>query len=145
MNAYFDTSALVKLLLVAEPGTELATDMWERAGTVFSSRATYVEARAALSAAARTGRLRPPDRSEARRGLDERFRAIDIVELSPALAQTAADLADEHALRGYDAIQLASSLAIDSGDTVMVTWDRELALAAYASGLDVAGVEIEVS
>jgi predicted nucleic acid-binding protein len=40
-------------------------------------------------------------------------------------------------LRGYDAVHLASALAIDSPDVVLATWDRALAAAAVEEGLAV--------
>ena len=50
----------------------------------------------------------------------------------------AGELADERALRGYDAVHLASALALGPGETVLVTWDRDLGNAAVGAGLAVA-------
>ena len=61
-----------------------------------------------------------------------------IVGVDVALAQYAGELADERALRGYDAVHLASALALGSGDTILVTWDRDLSNAAASAGLAVA-------
>ena len=47
----------------------------------------------------------------------------------------AGDLAETHALRGYDAVHLASALAIADDRTVMVTTDRHLRTAARNVGL----------
>ncbi|HEX4804396.1 MAG TPA: hypothetical protein VFU94_00725 [Conexibacter sp.] len=39
------------------------------------------------------------------------------------------------ALRGYDAVHLASALAIDApGELIVATWDEELAAAVVAEG-----------
>jgi predicted nucleic acid-binding protein len=61
-----------------------------------------------------------------------------IVGVDEALAQRAGELADERALRGYDAVQLASALALGPGDTILATWDRDLSNAAVDTGLAVA-------
>lgn len=55
-----------------------------------------------------------------------------------ALARHAGELADEHALRGYDALHLASALALGATETILVTWDRDLSNAAVGAGLAVA-------
>ena len=141
MNAYFDASGFVKLL-ATEPGADLAMAVWESADIAVTSRITYVEVRAALAAARRQGRLSAEGAAEARRGLESRFRVMQVVEVTDEVARSAGDLAGAHALRGYDAVHLASSLTL-ADDTVMVTWDRELAVAAYRSGLDLAGITLE--
>jgi predicted nucleic acid-binding protein len=61
-----------------------------------------------------------------------------IVGVDEALAQRAGELADERALRGYDAVHLASALALGPGDTILATWDRDLSDAAVDTGLAVA-------
>jgi uncharacterized protein len=61
-----------------------------------------------------------------------------VVGVDEALAQRAGELADERALRGYDAVHLASALALGPGDTILVTWDRDLSNAAAGAGLAVA-------
>lgn len=61
-----------------------------------------------------------------------------IVGVDGALAQRAGELADERALRGYDAVHLASALALGPGDTILATWDRDLSNAAVDTGLAVA-------
>ena len=136
MIAYVDTSALLKLFL-AESGNQIVSHVWEGADGLVTSAATYPEARAALAAAAREGRitrrLLPLSVAE----LDRRFSSIDVIELRRPLASVAGSLAERYALRGYDAVHLASALAVDGGRTIMLTWDRELARAAGAAGLDV--------
>lgn len=55
-----------------------------------------------------------------------------MITLDDALARTAGALAERHALRGHDAVHLASATAIDERDLVIATWDRDLASAAIA-------------
>lgn len=56
MICYFDTSAFVALI-VAEPGTQLATRLWQEADRVVTCELLYVEAAAALAQARRLERL----------------------------------------------------------------------------------------
>jgi hypothetical protein len=61
-----------------------------------------------------------------------------IVSVDEALARRASELADERGLRGYDAVHLASALALGPAETILVTWDRDLSNAAVGVGLAVA-------
>jgi uncharacterized protein len=67
-----------------------------------------------------------------------------IVLMTVAILEQAMDLAEQHGLRGYDAIQLASALAVHSelvasgaGPLVFVSADTGLNKAAQAMGLAV--------
>lgn len=53
---YFDASALVKLV-VEEPGTDVASALWDGCDAALSSRLAYPEVRAALAAARRNSDL----------------------------------------------------------------------------------------
>ena len=70
--------------------------------------------------------------------LDALNTELVIVGVDEALARRAGELADERALRGYDAVHLASALALGPGETILVTWDRDLSNAAAGAGLAVA-------
>ncbi|MEK8227524.1 type II toxin-antitoxin system VapC family toxin [Oerskovia sp. M15] len=59
---YFDASALVKLC-VAEPGSELASALWNRADVVATSRLSDTEVRATLAAGERAGSSTPTSAS----------------------------------------------------------------------------------
>ena len=72
--------------------------------------------------------------------LDALHAELVIVGVDEALAQRGGGLADERALRGYDAVHLASALALGPGDTILATWDRDLCNAAVDAGLAVAPV-----
>lgn len=134
MKAYFDTSALVPLL-IDEPGTDSAGAAWDQAENVISVRLIYAEARAALARAERGGRITSADHDRAALGLDELVEQVEFVELDDALVRVAGDLAREHALRGYDAVHLASALLIGDPDVVLVAGDGALLTAAGAEGL----------
>lgn len=142
MIVYFETSALVKLV-IAEQGSEDAGALWDAADGTMTSRLSYAEARAALAAARRSGRLSTPRLVDAKEALKARFREIDMVEVTAGIVRSAGDLAEQHALRGYDAVHLASVLAFDSPDLVLATWDRRLAASGRASGVAFAGIRPE--
>lgn len=70
--------------------------------------------------------------------LDALDAELMIVGIDETLARRAGKLADEPALRGYDAVHLASALALGPCETILVTWDRDLSNAALGAGLAVA-------
>jgi uncharacterized protein len=131
---YFDTSALVPLL-IAEPGSPAARQLWDGATRVASVRLVYPEARAALAQARRAGRLTARQLRTAVRSLDDHCSQLDLVEVSEQLANHAGELAEQHELRGYDAVHLAAALLIDDPDLVLAAGDLDLLAAATASGL----------
>lgn len=141
MNTYFETSAIVKLV-VDEDGSDEAGSLWDASDLVTTSRLSYAEARAALAAARRSRRLSDNGLGDAKRALEARFQEIDLIEVTLQVARSAGDLAERHALRGYDAVHLASALALEAQDLVLATWDRELAHAGRAAGFAVAGIRI---
>lgn len=134
MIAYFDTSAIIPLLL-DEPLSELASRVWRQASWVATARITYVEARSALARACRTGCISPGMLRNAVEDLDALCRHVHYVEITADLVARAGNLAEEAALRAYDAIQLAAAVAMDIDDLVVVTGDRQLAAAAQSLGL----------
>jgi uncharacterized protein len=128
---------LVKLVF-DEPGSDLVGELWDRASSVVSGQLVYPEARAAAAAAHRNGRLDAAQLRAAVRAIDEIYGELTKVTVDAALARVAGELAERRALRGYDAVHLASAMSIDSPDVVLATWDRALADAAGAEGLVVA-------
>lgn len=136
MIAYFETSALLKLLL-EEEGADQAATLWASVDVAVAGRLVYPEARAALAAAVRAGRISAPGRDTAVGQLQRRWRQLHIVDLDQGLAEAAGDLAWRHALRGYDAVHLASALAVGRRETLLATWDADLAVAAREAGLAV--------
>lgn len=137
MIAYFDTSAVVPLL-VEEPTTDQCSRLWDEATRILTVRLTYPEARAALASAQRAGRLTRSQLATAVTELETLFEQVDVIELGADVASTAGDLAQHHGLRGYDAVHLAAALAAADDDVVLVTGDADLATAAADAGLAVA-------
>lgn len=130
---YLDTTALVRLVR-HEPGSELAAALWDRAPIVATSRTSDVELRAALAAGERRGLVDPGAHAAALRSWAELWPALWVVELTPSIAVSAAELVERHALRGGDAVHLASALLL-APDVVMAVWDEHVAAAAEVEGL----------
>lgn len=139
MIAYFDTSALIPLL-VAEPGTARSRTMWDAADRVSAVRLVYPEARAAAARAFRLGRLTSRQLRAAVRRLDTYLQQIDVVEIDDRLSRRAGHLAELHALRGYDAVHLAAAERVRAPDFVVVAGDGDLIQAATSEGMAVAAV-----
>jgi len=137
LNAYFDTSAVINLV-VAEDGSDLADELWDAAEVRISSQLLYPEARAALAATARAGRIDRLSLHQAVADLDAATASMVLVGVDGALARHAGQLAEEHALRGCDAVHLATALSSVARGTVVVSWDRDLAAAALRCGYAVA-------
>jgi len=139
VNVYFETSALVKLLL-DEVQAEMARDLWDQADLVTVGRIAYPEARAALAAAQRSGRLMTPELDGAKRAFNRLWTQVYVVELDEALALSAGELAESFALRGYDAVHLATAIALQDESAIVATWDADLRAASLDAGLRVAPV-----
>jgi uncharacterized protein len=132
--AYYDTSALLKLV-IAEDGADQAISLWRQAGEVVVSRLARPEAVAALAAARRGRRVSDEGYRTATERLRSCIERCTVVSLADSLVDRAADLATTHDLRAADAIHLATALAAMEADSVFVTWDKRLRPAAVGSGL----------
>lgn len=138
---YFDASALVKLV-VEEDGTDIASQLWDACDAAVASRLAYPEVRAALAASHRNRELSAEDLASAEADWEEYWQAVRPVELTRQVEQHAGGLARDHALRGADAIHLASALAVGTEDIVVAVWDRRLRAGANAVGLRLAPAEL---
>jgi predicted nucleic acid-binding protein len=137
VNAYFDTRALVKLFL-AEDGSEQAMTLFASAEVAITNALAFVEVRAALAAAVRAGRLEAGAFKTAKADLQTLWETFAVIDPGAVLA-AAADAAERYGLRAYDAVHLATALAVAAGDLVFVCWDADLSAAASRAGLAVAG------
>ena len=139
MILYLDTSALVKLY-VRERGSVQVRAQVNKADAIATSVVAYAEARAAF---ARLRRERPASgkRHRERVGqLDRDWDRYALVELTAAVVRSAGELAEQHSLRGFDAIHLASALWLKSahtGDLAFAAFDRTLTAGAKAAGLTI--------
>ena len=131
---YFDSSALVKLV-VEEPGTDLAAELWDGCDAALSSRLAYPEVRAALAAAGRNHDLDEDEVSAAQEAWEEFWAAVRPVELTPEVERSAGDLAQQHFLRGAEAVHLASAMAVEAPQLIVAVWDHRLHTAVTAERL----------
>lgn len=137
---YFDSSALVKLL-VEEEGSDLAAQLWDGCDAAVASRLAYPEVRAALATAGRNHDLDRAGLAAAERAWEEYWPATRPVELTRAVERHAGLLAARYALPGAGAVHLASALALGDPAPILAAWDRRLRACAAAAGLDVAPAE----
>ncbi len=125
--------------MVIEDGSDDAAELWETDLPAASSILSYPEGRAALAAARRRRGLAAGAHAQAAADFDDLQRELMIVGIDRRLAHRAGELADEVGLRGYDAVHLASALALGGAQAVtVVSWERELSRAAARCGCAVA-------
>jgi predicted nucleic acid-binding protein len=147
MAVYFlDSSALVKRY-AAEAGTAWVTSLIAPAAgnLIFVARITGVETVAAIARKRKGNLLSPAVAATALTTLRKELSGLFLtVEVTTALLTAATDLAEKHALRGYDAVQLAAALEgnterlrLSLSPLTLVTADKELLAAATAEGLTV--------
>jgi predicted nucleic acid-binding protein len=105
-----------------------------------SSSLLYAEARSALARAARARRISGARLREARHGVDALWEDVSPLEVTLTLARRAGELAEEHVLRAYDAVHLASAETIADHDTVLVAADGDLLAAARDRGISTASL-----
>lgn len=123
--------------MVVEDGSELAAELWGTRHRAACSVLAYPEGRAALAAAHCGRRLDADGLAQACESFEALQEEVLLVGVDRQLTRHAGELAQEHSLRGYDAVHLAAALALGT-ETTLITWDRDLALAAASVGLGVA-------
>lgn len=141
---YLDSSALVKRY-ISEIGSAWVSGLFDPAlnNEVFIAAITPVEIIAALTRRARGGALAAADAGTVCNLLrSDLLTSYQIVELTEALIARAMMIAETHALRGYDAVQLAAALEINtlcvgSGllPIIFVSTDDDLNTVAASEGL----------
>lgn len=136
--AYLDTSAVVSLY-VQERYTERVRHAIEELQGAATSRIAYAEARAVFARMRRERMLRPRAYAATVALFNGEWERFSLVDITDPLVRTAADLAERHPLRGFDALHLACALRL-RGDDVRVTFcchGARLAAAARAEGFEV--------
>jgi len=117
---YLDTSSLIKLY-VEESGSSEVESLVAEASLVCTSVIAWPEARSALARLAREGALTPQEHALAKGDLNRDWQHYLALEVTPEIWQTAGDLAEKCALRGFDSLHLASFLhlaRVDRGEAV---------------------------
>ena len=139
---YFDTSALLKLY-VEEEGTAqvLRLVSADDDNRLIILDITVVEARSAIRRREREGDITGADASAILTQIEEDRSSLFLIQPSGSeVIEEASGLLDRHALRAYDALQLAGCLAARHGVPAPVTFvcaDAHLCNAASMEGLSV--------
>jgi uncharacterized protein len=134
---YLDASALVKRY-VAERGSRETGELSARADVVATSLVSRAEVAAALAKAVRLGIVEPENGRKAQRAFASQWPDIAKVPVTEALVSRAEALAWDFALRGYDAVQLASALTWQESvgaEITLATFDRQLWDAGKKAGV----------
>lgn len=140
---YFDASGLVKRYVV-EVGTAWVSGLMDPAAgnLLHVARLTGVEVVSAIARRARGGSLTAAHAAAALTRFRSDFRIrFHIVGITAVLLKQAMSLAETHALRGYDAIQLAAALQVHrrclsvGHSLTLISADTDLNAAAAAEGV----------
>jgi predicted nucleic acid-binding protein len=127
-------------LYVLEAGTDETRTRVGAASMVATSRVAYPEARAALARRQRDAAITRAALARTVAALDRDLTRFVVVELSAKVAKRAGDLAERRALRGFDAIHLASALEVEDLTGVVpgfLCFDDRLREAASAEKLPI--------
>ena len=115
MILYLDTSSLIKLY-IEENGSAEVESLVNQASLVCTSVVAYPEARSALARLHREGALTIEEHSLTKADLDEDWPRYLALEVTSTVWRAAGDLAEKHALRGFDSLHLASFLFLAGED-----------------------------
>ena len=132
-----DTGALVKIYVEETRSADVRENAKQAKGLA-TSRIAYAEARAAFARKRREQGLSRAGYRSVVNDLDRDWDDYFIVDVSESVVKAAGILAESHALRGAEAIHLASAVALSKqvGESVMFfCFDGRLAGAAGKEGL----------
>jgi predicted nucleic acid-binding protein len=141
---YFDASALVKRYVV-EAGSSWVADLCltPPGNAIATARVSQAEVAAAFASKHRSGGLSQAHYARALQDLSHDFMyQYLLVEIDQALVDLAVELTRRQKLRGYDAVQLAAALILNSlliqaqfSPLMFVAADDDLLRAAQSEGL----------
>jgi predicted nucleic acid-binding protein len=137
MILYLDTSALVKKYF-EEKHSAAVISAWKSSLAIAVSAVAYAELLAAVYRKASEARLNKELVKGVVSGFQEDWSSFIIVEVDNRLNETIHKAIVRHALRGFDAIHLASALAIASAvpdEFLFACYDERLSQAAKAESL----------
>lgn len=139
MILYLETSRLVKLY-VREPDSGEVREAVGSADVVATSIVAYAEARAAFARKLRERGLSKEAHDSVKVSLAADWPRFFVLNVTGTTVAAAGDLAERHALRGFDALHLAAALDLRSAaggsPVTFSTADQRLAAAARLEGLD---------
>lgn len=140
MAVYLDTSALVKLY-AEEEKREIVFEAVDSSEAVATSTVAYAESRAALARRRREGNMHAREYRQAVERLNREWRAYERLAVSNLVAYHAGELANTYALRGFDAVHLASALRLAERfeELSFPAFDDRLVRAAKSASMRVYG------
>ncbi|EFK05995.1 toxin-antitoxin system, toxin component, PIN family [delta proteobacterium NaphS2] len=113
MIGYLDTSSLVKLYVEEDRSMEVAAFVKDSEITA-TSLVAYAEARAAFARRFREGAFSDDEYQRLKSFFEDDWTRYLVLNLTRECVGQAGELAEKHALRGFDAIHLASALILQS-------------------------------
>lgn len=144
LTLFLDSSAVVKVYIDETGSNWLRALLDPTAGnTHHVCRITAVEVAAAIARRVSEGSISQNDGRQALLGVRADFISnYQITEVTPLLIERAIDLTQQHVLRGYDAVQLAAAVQLNTehtarrlGPITFVCSDTSLTTAAQSEGL----------
>ena len=111
MIVYLDTSSLVKLYVEEDESSKVDALVTSSEFTA-TSLVAYAEARAAFARRFREKAFTPDEHDRIKEFFDKDWSSYLILSVTKNMIRLAGDLAEKHALRGFDSIHLASALTL---------------------------------
>jgi predicted nucleic acid-binding protein len=139
MNLYADTSALVKKY-IQEAGSEQVIAFFDQHPLIGTAVLTQAEVASAMAKALRSGWVDESSVLTAWHDFLSHWPAYVRLPVSAGIVEHAAAIAQQHGLRAYDAIHLASALAwedVIGDEVVFVCYNLNLSKVAGQEGLQV--------
>jgi predicted nucleic acid-binding protein len=138
MIVYLDTSSLVKLY-VEEDESSKVDALVKSSKVTATSLVAYVEARAAFARRFREKAFKKNEYIRLKQFFDKDWSRYLILSVTEDIVRLASDLAEKHALRGFDSIHLASALTLRqelSSPILFSCFDDTLQKASEREGLN---------
>lgn len=137
MRIFLDTSAWIKFFIEEKGTPEIQKFIYDKSSSednIFSTSAvTYAEIYATITRALKAKRITKDQYNQIKNDFEEQWESVDIPLVNKALIEKSGRLAEQFALKGCDAFQLASALAMKAN--IFVNSDNELREAAKANNL----------
>lgn len=137
MILYLDTSSLVKLYVEEDESPQIET-LVRSSEVSATSIVAYAEARAAFARRFREGSFTSNEHDRIKTFFDKDWPNYFILNITEDMVRLAGNLAEKHALRGFDSIHLASALILHqetSSPVNLSCFDDKLEKAAVQEGL----------
>jgi len=111
MIGYLDTSSLVKLYM-EEDGSSQVDDLVSSSEFASTSIVAYAEARAAFARRYREKAFTSAEYNRIKKYFEKDWSSYLTLNLTGEIVRLAGDLAEKHALRGFDSVHLASAFIL---------------------------------